>query len=111
MKRTFSLKLLPSPVQAEQFATLAEAFARACNATVPFVQEHRCWNRVALHHLAYYSLRERFPELGSQMVCNAIHRVASAYKTLKANGGIAKEKPVPSINAIFWRRERRKRRN
>ncbi len=98
MKRTVSLKLLPSPVQAEQFATLAEAFARACNATVPFVQEHRCWNRVALHHLAYYSLRERFPELGSQMVCNAIHRVASAYKTLKANGGIAKEKPVPSLS-------------
>jgi putative transposase len=31
------------------------------------------------------------------MVCQAVHRVADAYKTLKANKGIAKDKPVPTI--------------
>ena len=72
-------------------------FASACNAIVPFAQEHRCWNRVALHHLAYYVVREKFPELGSQMVCQAIHRVADAYKVLKADKGIPKDKSVPSI--------------
>lgn len=64
---------------------------------VPFVQEHRCWNRVALHHLVYYQVREKYPALGSQMVCQAIHRVADAYKALRANGGIPNDQPVPAI--------------
>jgi hypothetical protein len=42
------------------------------------VQQTRVWNRVALHHMAYKSLRERFPALGSQMVCNAIYSVSRA---------------------------------
>ncbi len=97
MKRTVSLKLTPAPEQSRKLSDLSEVFVTACNAIVPFAQEHRCWNRVALHHLAYYSTRERFPALGSQMTCNAIHRVASAYKTLQANKGIAKDKPVPAL--------------
>lgn len=64
---------------------------------VSFAVEHRCWNRVALHHLAYYPVREKFPALGSQMICNAIKRVADGYKTLNSNKGIAKNKPVKSL--------------
>jgi len=40
------------------------------------VQQTRCWNRVTLHHLTYRGLRERFPKIGSQMVCNAIYSVS-----------------------------------
>lgn len=97
MKRTVSLKLLTSPEQSEALFSLAEAYSGACNAMTPTVQAHRCWNRVALHHLTYYSIREAFPLLGSQMVCQAIHRVADAYKTMKANGEISKDEPVPAI--------------
>jgi IS605 OrfB family transposase len=95
--RTVSLKLVSTAEQAGALAALADAFAAACNAIVPFAVEHRCWNRVALHHLTYYPVRELLPQLGSQMVCQAVHRVADAYKTLKANKGIAKDKPVPAI--------------
>jgi IS605 OrfB family transposase len=98
MKRTGSFKLLATPQQAESFSVLATLFAEACEAMIPFVQEHRCWNRVALHHLVYYPMRERFPTLGSQMVCQAIHRVADAYKTLRANKGIPKDQPVPALH-------------
>jgi len=97
-KRTVSLKLLATPDQSVALSALASVFADACSAIVQHAVEHRCWNRVALHHLAYYPVRERFPSLGSQMVCQAVHRVADAYKTLKANKGIAKDKPVPAIN-------------
>jgi IS605 OrfB family transposase len=96
-KRTISLKLLPTPEQSASLADLAATFAQACAAIVPLVQEHRCWNRVALHHLAYYPVREQFPALGSQMVCQAVHRVADAYKTLKANKGIHKDRPIPGL--------------
>lgn len=72
---------------AQQFAkclALQEAFASICNAIVPYVVTHRCWNRVALHHLAYYDLRKQFPEIGSQMVCNAIYSVCRSYRQLLA---------------------------
>ena len=95
--RTVSLKLMATSEQSADLSALSVAYADACNAIVPITVEHRCWNRVALHHLAYYPVREQFPSLGSQMVCQAIHRVADAYKTLKANKGIVKDKPVPAI--------------
>ena len=74
----FSLRI-PLQTTAEQSAKLQElqrVFALACNALAPIVQGSSCWNRVALHHLAYRQLRQQFPELGSQMVCNAIYSVS-----------------------------------
>ena len=56
--------------------SLQEAFAQVCNALAPLVQQSRCWNRVTLHHLAYNKMREKFPAMGSQMVCNAIYSVS-----------------------------------
>ena len=75
---TFSLcvPLSTSPEQASRLQALQKAFADVCNAIAPIVQQTRCWNRVGLHHLAYRSIRERFPQVGSQMVCNAIYSVS-----------------------------------
>jgi hypothetical protein len=70
---------IPLNANAEQLVrlkALQAAFALVCNALAPTVQQTRVWNRVALHHLTYHKLRERFPELGSQMVCNAIYSVS-----------------------------------
>ncbi len=61
--------------QVARLRALQTAFAEVCNAIAPIVQKTRCWNRVALHHLVYHPMRERFPALGSQMVCNAIYSV------------------------------------
>jgi len=65
-----------TPEQSARLIALQTAFAEVCNALVPMVRETRVWNRVALHHMAYRGLRERFPALGSQMVCNAIYSVS-----------------------------------
>jgi hypothetical protein len=46
-----------------------------------------CWNRVALHHLAYKDLRERFPQLGSQLACNVIYSVSRACRTVYQGQG------------------------
>lgn len=62
--------------QASRLQALQEGFAQLCNALAPLVQSTRVWNRVALHHLAYRQLREQFPVMGSQMVCNAIYSVS-----------------------------------
>jgi hypothetical protein len=76
MKLELRIPLKTTPEQLARLQALQAAFARVCNALAPTVQQTKVWNRVALHHLMYRSLRERFPELGSQMVCNAIYSVS-----------------------------------
>lgn len=78
MNSRLRVPLTPSPEQAERLRQLQAAFAEVCNALAPMVSERRLWHRVTLHHLTYHSLRERFPALGSQMVCNAIYAVCRA---------------------------------
>ncbi len=77
-----SIPLNAPPAVAAQLKLLQQAFADVCNAIAPVVRETRCWNRVTLHHLLYRSLRERFPQLGSQMICNAIYSVSRTCRTV-----------------------------
>ena len=95
MLRTASIRLEVTCVQAAALHALRTTYADACNRLVPVVREHRCWNRVALHHLTYSRLRTETP-LGSQMVCNAIYTVCKAYKAQKALGRIG-EGIVPMV--------------
>jgi hypothetical protein len=76
MKTTVRVPLNTSPAETAKLKQLQAMFAQACNALSPVVQKTRVWNRVALHHMAYKSLREQFPLMGSQMVCNVIYSVS-----------------------------------
>ena len=76
MDSILRIPLNASPEQAQRLQELQRGFAQVCNALAPLVQQTRVWNRVALHHLTYRQLREQFPEMGSQMVCNAIYSVS-----------------------------------
>ena len=82
MNLTLRVPLNASPEQNASLQALQAAFAKVCNALAPTVQQTKVWNRVALHHLMYHSLRQRFPELGSQMVCNAIYSVSRTSRML-----------------------------
>ena len=83
----FAVRVLlnTTPEQQARLEALQAAFAEVCNALAPMVQQTRIWNRVALHHMAYKGLRERFPALGSQMVCNAIYSVSRACRLVFQN--------------------------
>lgn len=76
MNSSLRITLNASPEQVQRLVALQAAFAQVCNALAPLVQQNRLWHRVTLHHLAYKSLREQFPQMGSQMVCNAIYSVS-----------------------------------
>ena len=76
MNPVLRIPLHVEPEQVQRLQALQTGFARVCNALAPLVQQTKVWNRVALHHLAYRQLREQFPEMGSQMVCNAIYSVS-----------------------------------
>ena len=76
MDALLRIPLESTPAQVQRLLQLQQGFAQLCNALAPLVQQTRVWNRVALHHLAYRQLREAFPQMGSQMVCNAIYSVS-----------------------------------
>lgn len=78
MNSPLRIPLQTNPEQHARLVALQTAFAEVCNSLAPRVQATRTWNRVALHHLSYKDLRERFPAMGSQMVCNAIYSVSRA---------------------------------
>ena len=82
MNFSVRIALTPSPEQHARLMALQAAFAQVCNELSPVVQHTRVWNRVALHHMAYKGLREKFPALGSQMVCNAIYSVSRASRLI-----------------------------
>jgi len=106
MNFRLSIPLNTSAEQAARLQVLQTAFAEVCNALAPVVQQTRCWNRVALHHLAYHGLRERFPLMGSQMVCNAIYSVSRSCRLVLQHPAspwnIAKhpEKAIPLLSFL-----------
>ena len=87
MKPQVILNIALQPGQTERLVHLQQMFAQACNHLAPIVQQTRCWNRVALHHMAYRGLRDQFPALGSQMACNAIYSVSRTCRALFQNPG------------------------
>ena len=78
MNSIIHVPLNTNPEQFGRLQALQSVFAEVCNALAPEVKRSRVWNRVALHHLHYRTLREKFPALGSQMICNAIYAVSRA---------------------------------
>ena len=103
MNSIVRVPLNTTPEQFDRLQALQSAFAQVCNTLAPEVQRTRVWNRVALHHMHYRALREKFPALGSQMVCNAIYAVsrtsrlvfqtpASPFNLIKLAG-----KPLPLL--------------
>lgn len=82
MNSLIRIPLNTTPEQFQRLMALQTAFAQVCNALAPEVQKSRVWNRVTLHHLHYRALREKFPALGSQMVCNAIYAVSKTARLI-----------------------------
>jgi hypothetical protein len=82
MKPPLLISLRTTAEQAEKLRDLQTQFADVCNALAPLAQKTACWNRVALHHLSYRMLREQFPAMGSQMVCNAVYSVSRACRLI-----------------------------
>ncbi|MBP6760924.1 MAG: hypothetical protein KA131_04020, partial [Thauera sp.] len=103
MRTLLRIRLNTTPEQKDRLLALQAAFARVCNTLAPIVRESRCWNRVALHHMTYRQLREQFPEIGSQMVCNAIYSVCRAsrlvYQHPKSPFNLTRlgERPLPLL--------------
>ena len=103
MNTVLHIPLNTDAEQLKRLQDLQKGFAQVCNALAPLVQQTRIWNRVTLHHLAYRQLRQQFPNMGSQMVCNAIYAVSRTSRLVFQSPGspfylpLLGDKPLPQL--------------
>jgi putative transposase len=83
VKRTIAIKLTLSEGESQALFELQEKFSSACNQAAEIALREKERNRVRLHHLCYYAMRNTFPELGAQMCCNAVAKTVQALKAFK----------------------------
>jgi len=83
LTKTICCKLAPSDVERVAMLETVHLFSNACNYISGVAYEHRGMsNKVALHHLVYYTTREKFG-LPAQLACTARDKVAESYKNRK----------------------------
>lgn len=103
MNNLLRIPLNTTAAQFERLLSLQKVFSQVCNQLAPEVSRSRVWNRVALHHLHYRTLREKYPTLGSQMVCNAIYAVSRTarlvYQSPASPFNVQKmgDRPLPAL--------------
>ena len=80
MQRTIALKLNITEEEYQILSEMQTTFAETCQFVSQNSEEK---NRIRLHHEVYRSAREAIPQIGSQMICNAIAKVSAYRKALK----------------------------
>jgi len=76
MQLTVVGKLDLSPEDKQRLERTLDVFADACNAISQAAFTQRCFHPVALHHLTYYDIRQRF-NLHANYTARARERVAA----------------------------------
>jgi IS605 OrfB family transposase len=98
MIRTIPLNLKVTKDQSTGLKELQVRFSKACSLVSSIAKENKEKNKVKLHHLSYYPVREQIPEIGSDMVDRAIQRVCGAYSALFAREPKLRKDEWPSLS-------------
>jgi len=98
--KTYFLRLRPSEEVGLRLRTLQETFSRAVELAWEIGRTQGCSSRVALHHLAYETIRNSELRLGAQLTCNAIY-LASAYLKLARTGKRLTQSAGPGLRPDF----------
>lgn len=106
---TTKIKLLPTQEQYQILIRTMEQFNLACNRISNVAYDSKCFSKVKLQQLCYYSIREEFEKLSSQMVIRAIAKVCEAYKfnkkikcKFKLNGAIVYDQRILSLKGLEY---------
>ena len=83
--RALVLPLALSPDQHAMYSRLADLYNRVWGSAVSWYDANRTVSAVAAHKALYAGLRDRFPQLPSQFVCNALRDAAGAVRSWNSN--------------------------
>ena len=90
MNRTVRVILQPTPGQAVALAETSRQFTEVFNAVCAWGWENNERNSVRLHHATYRSLKERLPDLVSDLHCQA---------RVKASESLSNTESFPTVRA------------
>jgi putative transposase len=103
---TTKIKLLTDSDQYQKIVDTMKRFNEACDYISERAFVEKSFNKLKIHKLVYYDVRERF-ELSSQMVVRAIGKVAESYKvdkksvhTFNETGGVVYDERILSFKGI-----------
>ena len=83
--RALVLPLALSSDQHAMYSRLADLYNRVWGSAVSWYDANHTVNAVAAHKALYAGLRDRFPQLPSQFVCNALRDAAGAVRSWNSN--------------------------
>ena len=83
--RALVLPLALSPDQHAMYSRLADLYNRVWGSAVSWYDANHTVSAVAAHKALYAGLRDRFPQLPSQFVCNALRDAAGAVRSWNSN--------------------------
>lgn len=83
--RALVLPLALSPDQHAMYSRLADLYNRVWGSAVSWYDANHTVNAVGAHKALYAGLRDRFPQLPSQFVCNALRDAAGAVRSWNSN--------------------------
>lgn len=97
MKLAVKCKLLPNQQQHQELLNVMKVFNLACDWVSEKANEHKIYNKVNLHKIVYYEIKQRF-NLSSQLAVRVIGKVTDCYKNRKQKGKILKFNELGSID-------------
>lgn len=83
--RALVMPLALSPDQHAMYSRLADLYNRVWGSAVSWCDANHTVSAVAAHKALYAGLRDRFPQLPSQFVCNALRDAAGAVRSWNSN--------------------------
>lgn len=83
--RALVLLLALSPDQHAMYSRLTDLYNRVWGSAVSWYDANHTVNAVGAHKALYAGLRDRFPQLPSQFICNALRDAAGAVRSWNSN--------------------------
>lgn len=97
MKLAIKCKVLPNKEQHQELLNVMKTFNLACDWVSQKAFETKTFNKVKLHKLVYYEIKQRF-NLTSQLSVRVIGKVTDVYKNWKQKDKVLSFKELGSID-------------
>jgi len=97
MKLAVKCKILPNEKQHQELLNVMKTFNLACDWISQKAFESKTFNKVNLHKIVYYEVKQRF-NLSSQLAVRAIGKVTDCYKNWKQKSKVLSFRELGSVD-------------
>ena len=97
MKLAIKCKILPDKVQHQELLNVMKTFNLACDWVSEQAHSSKTFNKIKLHKLVYYEIKQRF-NLSSQLAVRVIGKVIDCYKNWKQQIKVLSFRELGSID-------------